>query len=86
MAHVDMAVERSYFRQTSDFSAAVSGDALAAFIDEFLLPLDVERFLQWVGRHPHFPKYLIDNVRNLDRFRFLCENLTRDQRRDAMHL
>lgn len=86
LAHVDMAVERSYFHQTSDFSAAVSGDALAAFIDEFLLPLDAEKFLQLVGGHPHFPKYLIDNLRNLDRFRLLCENLTRDQRRDAMHL
>ena len=84
--HVEMAVERSYFQQTSDFKKHVCGKTLEDFIREFLLPLNEESILKNPTWREKLPESQLTNLANLQRFRALCKGLTPAQTRDAMHL
>lgn len=81
------AVERTYFHQTIDFREYVSGDSAASFIRDFLLKLDEKQFLPLLEQHMNLPAFDLENLRNLRRFKEICEDLHSDgQLRDAFHL
>lgn len=82
---VDAAVERSYFFQM-ELGQYIEKQSVVEFC-EWLLAIDANTILEVIGNIPkEFPPFLLNNLRNLERFRELCRGLSTHQYPDALHL
>ena len=81
---IDAAVERSYFFQI-DISEYVTTEEMIKFC-KWLLVCDVGDPLDSLESTGRFPTSLIQNLRNVGRYRTLCSGLGERQYPDAFHL
>lgn len=84
LIEIPPAIERSRIWQM-EIDQHVQGDAAAQFC-QWLFVADEELLLSEELILKHFTPQEVTNLRNLDRFRYLCKNLSHDQCRDAFHL
>ncbi|MBO6946410.1 MAG: hypothetical protein JJ855_00405 [Rhodospirillales bacterium] len=82
--HVDAAVERSRIF-SGDMGTHIDGAAMIDFC-RFLIGLDLEGFFSRPKLCSRFPDRELDNLRDIGRFRELCDGLSDSQLRDAFHL
>ena len=74
---VDAAVERSYFVQM-EIGQYIQKQSLVGFC-KWLLTVDASGILAVIGNIPKFQTFMLDNLRNLDRFKELCRGLSPSQ-------
>ena len=74
---VEAAVERSYFFQ-SNISEYISTEQMIQFC-KWLLDTDFGPRINTLAKTGKYPEFLIKNLRNIDRYRTLCVNLSERQ-------
>lgn len=82
--HVDAAVERSFFFQM-EFSEYLKNDEMIKFC-VWLLDSKVEELADRFEGQERYPVFLLNNLRQVERFRELCKGLAKKQYPDAFHL
>ncbi len=82
--HVDAAVARSFFFQT-EISEYISNEQMIKFCKWILNP-NTEKLAERIKNNTRYPAFLIQNLRNIQRFRELCHSLSERQYIDAFHL
>lgn len=82
--HVEAAVERSYFFQSS-LDEHVDSQSVIKFC-KWLLNIDPNVLIEKVTQAKSFPSFLMANLRNVKRFSELCKGLSEKQYPDAFHL
>lgn len=82
--HVDAAVERSYFFQMEP-SEYFSNEQFIKFCKWILHP-NIEDLAERLENNDLYPAFLIQNLKNVQRFRNLCRGLSERQYIDAFHL
>jgi len=81
---VDAAVERTYlFSGDSDY--IFSKEQVIKFC-KWLLNPNIKEVANQLAKQNRFPSFLIQNLRNAERYQTLCENLSEEQYIDAFHL
>jgi predicted nucleic acid-binding protein len=84
LTHVEAAVERSYFFSMG-LGEYIQKRSVVEFC-EWLLSIDPDIFIEKVARLYELPVFLLKNLRNISRYRELCEGLSTKQYPDAFHL
>lgn len=82
--HVDAAVERSYFFQSS-LAEHIDSQSIIKFC-KWLLTIDPNFLIEKVTQVKDLPSFLVANLRNVKRFGELCKGLSEKQYPDAFHL
>lgn len=82
--HVDAAVERSFFFQM-EFSKYLKNDEMVKFCI-WLLESKVEELADRLKGKERYSVFLLNNLRQVVRFRELCKGLAKKQYPDAFHL
>ena len=81
---IDAAVERSYFFQNGSDNI-FSADKMIEFC-KWLLCTNIETLADQLSKQNRFPSFLLENLKDVQRFRVLCDNLAEKQYIDAFHL
>lgn len=82
--NVDAAVERSFFFQM-ELSEYIKQDEMIKFC-AWLLNSKVENLAGRIEGQKRYPAFLLNNLRQVERFRELCRGLAEKQYPDAFHL
>lgn len=82
--HVDAAVERSYFFQSS-LDEHIDNQSMIKFC-KWLLDINPDILIEKIVQVRELPDFLVANLRNVKRFRELCKGLSEKQYPDAFHL
>lgn len=82
--HVDAAVERSYFFQSS-IDKYIDKQSMIKFC-KFLLGFNPDEITEKTTQILGWPDFLVANLRNIKRFKALCKGLSENQYPDAFHL
>jgi len=82
--HVDAAVERSYFFQM-ELGQFIQTEKVIEYCKWLMTP-GIEKLADRLSGNPDYPLWLLNNLRNVQRFRDLCHGLAEKQYPDALHL
>lgn len=82
--YVNAAVERSYFFQ-SPLEEYIDNKSMIDYC-RFLLDINPDILIEKITRSRSFPDFLLENLRNVKKFRELCKGLSEKQYPDAFHL
>lgn len=82
---LDVAIERSYFFQTLAISDHLSNDQVTKFCD-FLLKIKPKKIEELIKVVDKLSASMKENFLRIDRFKVICEGLSKKQYPDAFHL